>query len=46
MELNEVLKDCQRSKIFILASIARDLPGKLGYIRKLYGNVEMGRLCK
>jgi hypothetical protein len=46
MELNEALKDCQRSKVFILASKARDLPGKLEYIRNLYGNVEMGRLCK
>jgi hypothetical protein len=41
MNLNEAINDCMRSKIFILASVARDLPGKLEDIRKLYGNQPM-----
>lgn len=46
MNLNEALNDAMRSKTFILASVARDLPGKLKYIRNLYGNQEMRRLVK
>ena len=46
MTLNEALSDAMRSKIFILKSVAKDLNLKLDYIKNLYGNVPMGRLCK
>jgi hypothetical protein len=46
MTLSEALQDCQRSKIFILAIIARDLPSKLEYIRNLYGDKPMKELIK
>jgi hypothetical protein len=32
------LNEGERSKTFVMASIARELPGKLEYIRNLYGN--------
>jgi hypothetical protein len=46
MTLSEALQDCQRSKIFILASIARDLPVKLEYLKSLYDNKPIKEIIK